>query len=322
MALMQQVSKKSNSIVIGDFPSLRRISFEFCRFHPNCLDLLRTFFQQTPSLESISFIKNFIASNNDISHVLSDAHNTELTLVLPGGKAALHHRHAIQQACQNRIEKLHLDFKGSGNVADELDEDMVACLPKMVKLKLLRLDGWTISDTNFAKLVKGIRGNLATALQSLHICRIRGLTCASLPEIAKLGVVEPCGIDDMVDDDDDRQEEKKEEYDRMENIQQQLLLQQKLRYGGGLEELHISMIPSLFVMKNDHSDDAQAAVANMESFFRNLSICQVTIQESRLDCSIVRAIFRGLAAQAPKRQSSAGISTFRLKAWSFSDDEF
>jgi hypothetical protein len=180
----------------------------------------------------------------------------------------------------------------------------------------------TISDTNFAKLVKGIRGNLATTLQSLHICRIRGLTCASLPEIAKLGVVEPCGIDDMVDDDDDRQEEKKEEYDRMENIQQQLLLQQKQRYGGGLEELHISMIPSLFVMKEDHGDDDQAAVANMESFFRNLSIRQVTIQESRLDRSIVRAIFRGLAAQAPKRQSSAGISTFRLKAWSFSDDEF
>ena len=341
---------------------LRHITFEFCRFHEHdgTLEALQEFFQTTDTIRSISFVKNRL-SNQDIARVLQGAHNTELMIILPGGTASLHHRHEIVHSCHARVEKLFLDYKGAVNFA-ALDDDMVATLSKLQCLQLMRLDGWTMTDSSFSKLVWGIR-SMAT-LKSLHIGRIRGLTTASLIELGRLGVNQSIPSSTSSRD----------------NLHNHYTQQQPLdQYG--LDELCISMIPSLFVVM-DHDQETSSstsdttATANtaqdneeaimmttpptttkfFEELFRRLAIRQVSIQESRLNHNVVQAIFRGLAAQRDQaddqqqvtsannkkdpqelqlRQRRAqqlpqlqpegqhcGISVFRLKAWSFTEGEF
>ena len=326
---------------------LRHLTFEFCRFHEDdgTLEALKDFFHQTTSIESISMVKNHL-NNTNIARMLDGAHNKELIVILPGGNDAFLHRDLILTACQNKVEKLFLDFKGSMNYA-ELDSGMVASLSRMRRLQVLRLDGWTMTDSVFADLVKGIRRN--ATLKSLHLGRIRGLTTASMSKIVTLGSYESSSNENS-----SSTQQKSTSHPQHEQQQRHC----------GLEELHISMIPSLFALlsaqPNEHRPEngprqqqehqqnepitvpaAPSTVETFEEYFQTMTIQHVSIQESRLNHDIVRAIFRGLANQRPVPETkqhyplfpneqqpqsytrhSAGISVFSLKSWSFSEAEF
>ncbi|KAL7575553.1 hypothetical protein ACA910_020129 [Epithemia clementina (nom. ined.)] len=289
---------------------LRHMTFEFCRFHDDdgTLEALQDFFRHTATaIESISFVKNHL-SNADIARVLDGAHNKELMIILPGGNASYLHRHLILSS-QCHVENLNLDFKGAVNYAD-LDEDMVAAICKLQRLEKMRLDGWTMTDETFAQLITGIRCN--ATLKSLHLGRIRGLTTASSSELVKLGTYLPQLV--LVSS-----------QDNTNNSQSSSSLSRQ-----GLEELHISMIPSLFVVTNNNNgrdanhngdpnairrsishqaeqedglSDTRYTVETFEELFRNMSIRHVSIQESRVHPKVVCAIFRGLAqsSDSPKQ---------------------